>query len=531
MNQMDPLFLARLRALQSSDYLQLLPGIRRGFEKECLRVDQQGSIAQTPHSKALGSSLTHPTIITDYSEALLEFVTPPTENLDQSFSLLNDIHHYTAEVLSSLPGTETLWANSMPCKLPKENQIPIAEYGPSNLGQLKHIYRRGLGYRYGRCMQTIAGIHYNFSLSNAFWQHYQKEFSNSLSSSIFISEQYLCMLRNAKRWGWILPYLFGASPAVCRSFFDKKEIKLEKIEKLGDHTYIGPYATSLRLSDLGYNSKTQALADISYNSLAEFIQTMHHAVHTPIAEYQKIGVFEAGEYRQLNANILQIEDEHYAMFRPKRVSLRSERTLAAIMRDGIEYVEVRALDLNPFIDIGVEKDTVYFLDTFLLTCLLQDSPHLGDAENQKIGYNLSQIVRMGRQPGLKLQAESGFSSVADLGLEMIEQMLLVAALLDKAYACQKFTEACQKAKQSFLNTEGLPSARVLKEISSKQHSFFEFAWDWSKYHQKQYLAKAFPAEKRAYFSQLAESSLQEQAAIEQSDQQPFSEFLAQYLEV
>lgn len=541
---MNPTFLSRVRALDSSYWLQLLPGIKRGFEKECLRVDSKGNLAQTPHPKALGSSLTHPMIITDYSEALLEFVTPPTDNLEEPITLLNDIQHYTSLVLAQAMNakgensksieelkSEILWVASMPCYLPKENQIPIAEYGHSNVGQLKHIYRHGLGYRYGRCMQTIAGIHYNFSLSDAFWQAYQTQFPALavLSPLNFVSEQYLSMLRNARRWSWILPFLFGASPAVCASFFNNKKVDLETF---GTDTFIGQYATSLRLSDLGYNSKIQARAEISYNSLDEFIRTMHNAVHTKAPEYQKIGVYENGEYRQLNDNILQIEDEHYAMFRPKRVAGRNERTLAAIMRAGIEYVEVRALDLNPYINEGVEPETVYFLDTFLLSCLLLDSPPLEDAENQRIGYNLSQIVRYGRQPGLELRDEQEtLRKVSDWGIEIIDQMLEVAQLLDKAYSCQKFTLACKKARENFLNIERLPSAQILKEMTTKQSSHFEFAWHWSQYHQQQYLTKPFPAHKLEYFRELALESLKEKSALEQSDTLSFKDYLAQYLEV
>lgn len=537
------LFLARVRALDSPAYIPLLKGIKRGFEKECLRIDEQGFLSQTPHPKALGSSLTHPSIITDYSEALLEFVTPPSDNLDEPITVLNDIQHYTTWILAKELGKnekgaqETLWVDSMPCQLPKEDQIPIAEYGHSNIGQLKNIYRRGLGYRYGRAMQTIAGIHYNFSLSDDFWRSYQAlantELSNtSVPISNFISDQYLRMLRNGKRWGWMLPFLFGASPAVCASFFCKKTDNLAHLERIGNHTLLGRYATSLRLSDLGYNSKIQALASISYNDFETFIHSMHDAVHTPVEQYEKIGVYRDGEYRQLNANILQIEDEHYAMFRPKRVALRYERTLAAMVRSGIEYVEVRAIDLNPFINIGIEKETVYFLDTFLLTCLLQDNLPLGDAENQRIGYNLSQIVLMGRQPGLMLQDEQGIMrSVASLGLEMIEQMLEVATLLDKAFGSENFTKACKKASDCFLNMDNLPSAKVVEEMASKQYSHFEFAWDWSKHHQADYLSKPLSAEKKAYFHKLAMDSLQEQTELEQSDTVPFNEFLAQYLEV
>lgn len=520
---MTSLFLKRLHALDSPDWYRCLTGIKRGFEKECLRVNKQGGISTTPHPEALGSSLTHPMITTDFSEGLLEFITLPTEDLNEPFNVLTELHAYTSQCLKE----ELLWSASMPCTLPKESDIPIAEYGTSNLGQLKHIYRRGLSFRYGRIMQTISGIHYNFSLSDSFWEKYYEHSSATLSKQTFISEQYLGLIRNSLRLGWLLPLLFGASPAVSTSFFKGHKPDLQV---LGSDTYVGPYATSLRLSDLGYHNREQTDDKISYNTFPEFLETMRKAVHTSVPQYQKIGVFKDDEYNQLSDCVFQVEDEHYALVRPKRVSGREERMMAAILRDGIEYIEVRAFDINPFVSIGVEQEMVYLLDAFLIYCLLIDSPPLTDAENQRIEYNHSQVVKRGRQPKLTLiDEEDNTRDLVDWAMELLTSIQLVAELLDKAYGSTVFTNACEIAKKRVLEPDTLPSARVLQSMKEQGESYFDFAKRWSLKHQQAFRGQPLTSAKMEYYSLLSKESLLTQKTLELSDTLSFKEYLRRYL--
>jgi len=521
---MSSVFIKRIQELDSSRGFFDLLGIKRGFEKECLRVNKKGMIATTPHPKDLGASLTHPLITTDYSEALLEFITPPLENRGQSFETLMEIHHFTYQMLQD----EVLWASSMPCRFSREEEIPIALYGHSNLGKLKHIYRRGLGYRYGRAMQTIAGIHYNFSLSNAFWQRYHHHLQSGSSLQTFISEQYLGLIRNCLRFGWLLPLLFGASPAVLSCFFTGEKPDLQP---WGKDSLIGPYATSLRLSDLGYHNKIQKTVGISYNSLDEFLQTMKKAVHTQVPEYEAIGIEKEGDYFQLSDSMLQTEDEHYALVRPKRVSSQDERTLGAIAREGIEYIEVRAIDINPFMAVGIEKEMVFFLDAFLMMCLLMESPPLTAIENQRIGYNQNQIVRYGRQPGLQLMVEEGRTMlVQDWALSLLEKVQIVAGVLDKVYHEDGFTRACSVAKQNLLAFDNLPSAKILQEMKEHQESYFDFAWRWSLKHQNDFRKTPLTMERLEYYQKLAQDSLAAQQALEQKDTLTFDHYLHRYLE-
>ncbi len=519
---MNP-FLKRLELLDAPDWLRSLSGIKRGFEKESLRVNKQGFISTTPHPEGLGSSLTHPMITTDFSEGLLEFVTPPTEDLGLPFSVLKDLHIYTNQHLKA----ELLWSASMPCHLPKEAAIPIAEYGTSHLGRLKHIYRRGLAFRYGRMMQTIAGIHYNFSLSDNFWQKYYLYAESTLPKQRFISEQYLSLIRNSLRFSWLLPLLFGASPAVSRSFLMAPQPYLELN---GLDTYLGSFATSLRLSDLGYHNRKQANISISYNTFPEFLETMRQAVHTPVSEYRDMGVLKNGEYNQLSDCVFQIEDEHYALVRPKRVSEREKRMMSAILHDGIEYIEVRALDINPFVPIGVEQELVYLLDAFLIYCLLTDSPPLTDAENAQIAYNHNQVVTRGRQSGLHLQGNQGeLRLLVDWAMELLTAISAVAVLLDKAYGLKVFTQACEIAKKRILAPDTLASAQVLTEMQTRQESYFEFANRLSLQHRQYFRAQKIPSSALHYYKKLTRDSFAAQKKLENSDTMPFDKYLALYL--
>ncbi len=521
---MNQIFKDRLSKLSSKMDLKYLAEIRRGFEKECLRVDEQKNLSEKPHPKALGSSLTHPYITTDYGEALLELITPPLDDFKASFKFLTDLHHFTYHILDK----EFLWASSMPCRLPEDKEIAIAQYGSSNLGQLKHIYRRGLGYRYGRRMQTIAGIHYNFSFSDSFWENYHALLQSREPLKQFISDQYLGIIRNCLRFGWLLPLLFGASPGLNKTFLQHEPPDF--LESWDNETLVSPYATSLRLSDLGYHNKTQSTLNISYNSLAEFLETMHSAVHTPVPEYTRIGVFKNGQYNQLSDCVLQIEDEHYGMVRPKRVILRGERLMHALTERGIEYIEVRALDIDPFLPLGIDETSVYFLDIFLTTCLLLESPLLDKNDKVKFQENHARVVKWGRKPNLTLISEEGNERLMkEWALDFLANMQDVAKILDEAYKLDKYQSACKEVQQRLHNPDILSSARVLADMKEHQGSYSEFVSRWSHNHQKHFLEKSLLKETLDYYVQLAEDSLNQQGVIEHSDDVPFAEYLRQYL--
>lgn len=519
-------FEKNLKYLDNKSYPSLLRGIKRGFEKECLRVDESGMLAKTTHPLCLGSSLMHPFVTTDFSESLLEFITPPTKDLNEPFQILTELHQFTYRCLEN----EFLWAASMPCHLPLEDEIPIAVFGSSNIGKIKYIYRKGLGFRYGKKMQTIAGIHYNFSLSEDFFKQYYQDKKSNLAFTDFVSEQYLGLIRNSLRFGFILPLLFGASPAICKNFVHTMAKKLDFLEEFKGDTFLGPYATSLRLSDLGYHNTDKKIQEISYNSLPEFLTSMHHSVHTRHPVYAKYGVLVDGQYNQLNDSILQIEDEHYAMVRPKRVSMPDERTLAAIHRAGIEYIEVRALDINPYLLLGVEPEIAYFIDVFLLTCLLLESPPIDNEEKIRIDQNLQRVVTQGRKPDLKLWNEENREvSLVNVIEPFFDLMGKSSQYLDKAYNIKDFTLAIKKANKSLKNRDLLPSARIVSDLKTSNQSYFDFIKYWSLKHKNAFQGLIFSPEKVQCYERLAKASLIDQTELEKAESTPFSEYLRNFL--
>ncbi|MGD9163263.1 MAG: glutamate--cysteine ligase, partial [Chromatiales bacterium] len=341
----------RLLRLRQADQARLLRGGLIGIEKEGLRVSPHGCISQKPHPVALGSPLTNRYITTDYSEALTEIITPPSDVRSEPLRFLFAAHHFVYQHLHD----EILWSASMPCVVEGDAGIPIAEYGNSNAGLMKTVYRRGLGHRYGRVMQVIAGIHFNYSLSTAFWEFYQESEGDKRGSQAFISEAYFGMLRNLQRFGWLIPYLFGASPAVCKSFLGGRPTSLESFDEF---TYYEPYATSLRMGDIGYqNSKEEGTGiKACYDCLDAYVETLSRAIETPCPIYQAIGVKVDGRHEQLNANILQIENEYYSTVRPKQIPEYMEKPIHALKRRGVRYVELRSLDVNPFNPLGIAEE-------------------------------------------------------------------------------------------------------------------------------------------------------------------------------
>jgi glutamate--cysteine ligase len=472
-----------------------------------------------PHPRALGSALTNRYITTDFSEALLEFVTPVYPTTWEALRRLNDIHQFTHKNLDG----ELLWPSSMPCLLPADDEVPLARYGTSNVGRMKTTYRRGLGYRYGRHMQTISGVHYNYSLPKAFWANYKDALG--VKQPDFQSEQYLALVRNFRRFGWLILYLFGASPALCRSFAGKNELDMPTMH---GSTYYQPYATSLRMSDLGYSNKNQSRIQISLNSLDQYIKDLTAAMHTPEPDYEKIGVLVDGRYRQLNANRLQIENEYYSAVRPKRVANSGERPTAALRRGGIEYVEIRSLDCNLYDPAGINQDTMRFVEAFLIFCLLEDSPLFDETHLVESASNQKEVARNGRAPDCRLSNQGVDVLLRDWAGEIIRKVTDVAALLDCGDS-GNYQSAVREMQHRVSEPERTPSARILEDLNTSKSSFYELALQTARQHHDYWTSMhQSPEEALKDLADEAKASLRRQADIEASDKISFSEYLEAY---
>ena len=503
-----------------------LSQIRRGVEKESLRVTtDQATLAQTPHPPELGSTLTHSAITTDYSEALLEFITPASHSIADTEQALADLHGFTARHLKQ----ELLWNASMPCIVNGDSGIPIAEFGSSNVGQMKRIYRNGLSVRYGRKMQAIAGIHYNFSLPEAFWAAANQVAGHQIDDQALQTEGYLALIRNFFSRVWLLMYLLGASPAVCASFLQGD--KNHPLEPMGDdhHSYYLPFATTLRMGDLGYTSNAQAGMDVCYNDLAQYICTLRDAILTPHSAYSQFEKMDNGERAQLNTSLLQIENEYYSPIRPKRVTQSGEAPVVALARQGIEYVEVRCVDINPFTPLGIDADTMRLIDLFLIGCLVDDSPQCDAVGQRQNKTNLQRMVNRGREPSLTLLSRSGVETpLPELAQPILDRMDEIARWHDAESGGTDYQQVVARARQQVDDPALTLSARILNEMSSRQQSFWQLALRYSREWHQQHLDHPMSDATWEAMTRDAASSLQRQTEIESHKSEPFEAYLSQF---
>ncbi|MBV1910775.1 MAG: glutamate--cysteine ligase [Kangiellaceae bacterium] len=499
----------------------LFSGIKRGIEKESLRIRPDGYLSQESHPYELGSTLTNPYITTDYSEALPEFITQATSDREKPLQQLYEIHQFSYQYL----GDEILWSASMPCVMGEEKDIPIARYGSSNSAKMKEVYREGLGHRYGRFMQTIAGVHYNFSLPDDFWKALYEIEKSELSLQDFISMKYMGMIRNYLRYSWLIPLFYGASPALCESFLQGKNIDLEE---LVPGTRYGHYATSLRMSDLGYQNKVQSKLNVGYNCLESYIEALEKAIRTEDPYYRDIGVKKEGEYQQLNANILQIENEFYGSIRPKRVAVSGERPTKALKENGIEYIEVRALDINPFSPIGLDSSQIAFLDSFLLCSLFAKSEPISAREMGENTDNFDRVVLKGRHPDLCITVENNCVPLAEIADDILQEIMPFAEMLDQSYSSTEHSTVIETLRLQLTNLDETYSGRIVKEIEEKRQGFFPYAMALSEQHKKEFVENPLPQDKLKDYMKVAENSHQKTIDVEAIDQISFEAFLDNY---
>ncbi len=512
-----------ITAFSNESHNASLSKIGRGIEREALRALPKGRLSEQAHSEKLGSALTHPNITTDYSETLLEFITPVSYAPEVAISQLEDVQKFT---LSQLDG-EILWPMSMPCFVEDDDKIPLAQYGKSNIGKMKTVYRQGLKNRYGSMMQVISGIHFNFSFPKSFWQSMQAIEKSSMPIDDYISEKYFALLRNYKRFCWLIPYLYGSSPAICSSFLQNKNTNLPFKKTDKGYMYL-EHATSLRMSDLGYTNSEQSSLQICYNNLSGYLDGVKNAINLPSDKFAEIGIKVNGEYQQLNANVLQIENELYAPVRPKCVAKPNEKPSEALKNRGVEYIEVRALDVNPFSATGISVEQIRFLDIFLTYCLFEASPELSCAEQAVCEENMDQVVVRGRDPELLLKDHDEDKLIPQWGNEIFTKLANVATLLDQANGNNLYQTALATEAEKINNANLTPSAQILSKVVTEQQSLTQIALANASTYKEQLLAQDYQAYSAQYFADTAAESLAAQSAIEKADTVDFDTFISDY---
>ena len=503
---------------------------RIGLEKECLRVSSEGAISQRPHPKALGSALTNPIITTDFAEALLEIVTPPFNDVRETVEYLCQAQRF---VYANLEDDEFLWGTSMPCVLNGESSIQVGQYGSSNAGRMKTIYRDGLGLRYGKTMQVIAGVHFNFSFSDSFWRYYQGLLGSDKPHTDFVSEHYFHLIRNLLRYGWIIPYLFGASPAVCKTFLGDKP-KPPDMDVYNHNTYYERYGTSLRMGDIGYTNKKEGDAGTraDYSAVAPYVGCLYEALTRPHEEFSRLGLKNAaGQYQQLSTTLLQIENEYYSSVRPKQIPEGSEMPMLALLRRGVRYVELRSLDVNAYHPLGISEEQVRFVEILMLFALCHESAPFFEPEISKIDYNMNAVAHRGRDPGLRLHTcERGEISVREYGTELMDAMVPFAEFLDSIYGSDVFSATLGVQRRKFQDPELTPSARMIREMHEQDGSFFGFAFRKSLEHKAYFEKKIVNTELANMLKREAAASLEKQKQMEAADARSLDEYLAAYFD-
>lgn len=479
---------------------------------EAIRTDARGYIAMTPHPKALGSPLSHPYITLDFSGAQLEFITPPLARETGINRFLEKLQAWSYRRI----GDEFLWPFSMPPILPEHKQIPLAGFGTSAEGNKKNVYREGLKRRYGGAVQTISGIHYNFSLTDAFWTSYAKGKGATKPLSVFKDEAYFALMRNVIRFVPLITYLFGASPVADKSFFARVPTDLRR---LNPSTYFGPHATSLRLSNFGYQNQKRVPISISYNSLREYTSDLSRAVTTPSELWSSLGEYKHKRRIQLNTNILQLENEFYSCIRPKQKHHvhRDQSTACSLACAGVEYVELRSIDLDPHLPAGIGVEELRFLHTFMIYCLFTPSSLFRKGEQKQYENNNSLVALLGRKPGFAIVHKNKKEGFTSWSLKILEGIAKVAKSLDAAYSTQDYSRAARAQREKILDSRLTPSARILEDIKQSGVSYAKYGVLLANGYKSRYLSVPLKREFSAQMREHARASLAETARREAHD--------------
>ena len=497
-----------------------------GIEKEGLRVDDKGRLATSLHARSLGSKLTHPSITTDFGEAQLELITSPWPSTQDALDELAAIHSF---VFSCLDDNEYMWPASMPAILPEDSDITIADFGSSFIGRAKELYRTGLSHRYGRSMQTVSGVHFNFSLSDTFWQELAR-MEEATCDQTFLNRHYFYLIRNYRRHSFVINWLFGASPCFDQSFLDNsRQAHRQDYQDVAHNTWLSPGATSLRMSDIGYMAKPQKQIRLCFDRLQDYTTSIREALTVPVAAFSTIGTRSAdGSYRQLNDKLLQIENEYYTQIRPKRNSTSLLRPVHALEQQGIEYIEVRNLDINPQLPFGIGSTQADFMVVFLLWCLLEESQPISHDECIDIENNLTKVSRYGLSPETRLAYQGRSLTVKESVENILGSVESLAQTLDQSGQSQ-YLEAITNVRQT-INDNQLPSQQLIDRSCEQHQGFVVHTLELAKQHKA-----TTPEPSTALIEklkQLADHSHQEQQRIEQEDRdggQSFEEFLTDYL--
>lgn len=443
--------------------------INRGIEKEFFRVSHDGKISKKSHPESLGSALTNKFITTDFAEAQIELVTPVFQNIDELYNFLLSLHVYVSKNINK---KEIIWPFSMPPAIENEADINLGYYHKSNIGLLKHVYRKGLRVRYGSIMQCVSGMHYNFSLDTSSLEKLTNDKSRSS-----LDEAYLGLIRNFKRMFWFVLSEFGQTNIVDKSFVKNRS---HRLDKLNDNDMYLKYATSLRMSDIGYVSDAQRNLNIKYNSLDGFLRKIKDAITVPYSEFQQKKLKDAdGEYHQISDGIIQIENEYYDSIRPKRSSFDSSRPYDLLKKNGIEYLEIRGIDIDPHELTGISKHHIALLDLILIYCLIIPSPKISKEEKLEIDKNDEATIYEGRNEGTRIFYNSEYRYLVEEKENIYESLEKLASFFKDSNDLIQSIDYVKNYKKGEIGNDSFQNVGIMRALSfdKKYKSFYNLNTD------------------------------------------------------
>jgi glutamate--cysteine ligase len=467
---------SQISGLFSNDKSSLLLDGKWGIEKESQRVRASGELALTRHPSAFGDKLENPHVTTDFSESQIELATSPFGSVEEAYEHLIKLQLQVEKEL----GEELLWPLSMPPRLPAEEDILIARFGDSPEGKEREIYRSGLALRYGKKMQMICGIHYNFSFGTEMLDYLYSLFGNGKEKRTFTDELYFALTRNFLRYRWLLIYLFGASPTIDSTYYSVICRELKLIENCYPEFCIPnfnyeQYATSLRVSRFGYSSSVQGKNGLYFNSLEEYIKEIRKLLSTKSRKFMKLGTYKNGKQIQLNDNMLQKENEFYSSIRLKQNTEIGETQLDALEKRGVQYTEIRILDLNPFEKAAISLNQLYFLQVFMLFCLFEKSEYIRERELREMNRNHHLVSLLGRKQKLVLyKYDKGPEALKDWAEEIFKKLKSIAFIMDMADQDNKYQDCVDQEYKKVLDPSLLPSALIRKEMEERRESYMDF---------------------------------------------------------
>lgn len=453
----------------------LLDGLY-GIEREAQRITPSGELAMTPHPAAFGNKLENTLITADFSESQIELITPPFESVEKTYAFLKDLHIQVDKEL----GSEYLWPLSMPPKLPEEEMIPIAKFDNSPEGREKELYRNGLAVRYGRKMQMISGIHYNFSFGDNLVDYLYQNLGKGMDKRTFVDDMYFSMARNFLRYRWLLIYLFGASPCADQTYYSVIGNELNMVKKCCpecccSQSFYEQNAVSLRVSRFGYNDSVRGKYSVSYNSLKDYTNGIRRLLATKSRKFSRLGLYKNGRQIQINGNILQKESEFYSSIRLKQNIKKGETQLDALENRGVKYAEIRIIDINPFDKAGISLEQLRFLQVFMLFCLFENSPMIEDGELEKINKNHHLVALLGRRNKLELFRYGwGKVRLTEWSWDIFNKLIIIASLMDQLNADDKYLKCVREEYEKVMDTSMLPSSLIGEEMNRYGEEYLEF---------------------------------------------------------